>query len=78
MSRPIHEIAADIQRDIRQQGKPVPYAAKPYLQAMAMLSSIEDSYYADSGRSIVAYFLSNASSYRGERAKALKAELKAL
>jgi hypothetical protein len=42
------------------------------------LDKITDAYYADSGKSVVLYFLSNASSYRGETAKRLKAELKAL
>ena len=37
-----------------------------------------DQYYNDSAKSVILYFLSNASSFRGERAKALKAELKAL
>jgi hypothetical protein len=32
----------------------------------------------DSGESIVRYFLCNAASYRGEKAKAFKAELKTL
>lgn len=52
-------------------------AAKPYLYAMLYLESINDSYYADNGRSIVLYFLNNATSWKGEVAKAVKAELKA-
>lgn len=77
-NRPLYEIAADIQADWSKIGKGVNYAAKPYLDAMGSLNSINDNYYEDSGKSIVLYFLSNASSYRGETAKALKAELKAL
>lgn len=72
--RPIYEIARDIRRDWAK----VNYAAKPYLDAMSSLQAITDSYGFDNARSIVLYFLSNASSYRGDKAKELKAELKAL
>jgi len=64
--------------DIRKEWAKVNYAAKPYLDAMMELDSINDKYGFDNARSIILYFLSNASSFRGERAKALKAELKAL
>ena len=64
--------------DIRKEWAKVNYAAKPYLDAMMELNSINDRDYDDSAKSVVLYFLSNASSFRGERAKALKAELKAL
>lgn len=74
MSRPLYEIA----REIRKDWSPVNFAAKPYLDAMRELSSINDDYYADSGRSVVLYFLSNAASWRGENARRIKAELKSL
>lgn len=64
--------------DIRKEWAKVNYAAKPYLDAMMELDSINDKYGFDNAKSIILYFLSNASSFRGERAKALKAELKAL
>jgi hypothetical protein len=67
-----------IARDIRADWKKVNFAAKPYLQAMLSLHENCPNYGADSGESIVRYFLCNASSYRGEKAKALKAELKTL
>lgn len=73
--REIHTIA----REIKQNwGPKVNYAAKPYLDAMGSISGIGDKYGYDDARSIVLYFLSNASSYRGDIAKAHKAELKAL
>lgn len=72
--RPIHQIA----QDICHSWTNVNYAAKPYLQAMHSLSSIEGNYFEDSGRSIVSYFLANANTFRGEDARRLKAELKAL
>ena len=57
---------------------PVNYAAKPYLEAMLSLDSVDDRYGMDSGRSVVSYFLGNASSFRGEDARRIKAELKAM
>lgn len=64
-----------IARLIRQNWKKVNYAAAPYLSAMASLHSIADQYGYDNGKGIVRYFLSNASSFRGETAKQIKAEL---
>lgn len=61
----------------RDWGAKVNFAAKPYLSAMASLQSVRDSYGYDNGKSIVIYFLSNASTWRGDVAKAVKAELKA-
>lgn len=72
MNRPIHAIATDI---IREWQPPSPHAA-PYLSAMLCLSSPEDKYGLDDGHSIVLYFLSNASGFRGARARQLKQELK--
>jgi hypothetical protein len=62
-------------------GTKVNYAARPYLEAMTeMVNSgrdpVRDPYYADSAGQVVMYFLSNASSWRGETAKAVKAEMK--
>jgi hypothetical protein len=74
-TRPLYEIAADIRKD---WGAKVNFAAKPYLDAMASLNSIDDNYGWDSGSTIVRYFLSNASSWRGETAKAIKKELKSM
>jgi hypothetical protein len=71
-SRPLNVIAAEIRRD----WKNVNYAAAPYLQAMAQMGSIKDNYGMDDGKGIVLYFLGNASSWRGDTAKRVKAELK--
>lgn len=67
---------SDLAFMIYQDWKPVNYAAKPYLEAMSSMNSIRDRYYQDPGFQIVGYFLSNASSWRGPVAKAVKAELK--
>lgn len=70
--RPIATIASEIVSDWKN-----PYfGAKPYLDAMFSLSDIKDNYGLDSARSIVSYFIANASQWKGEKAKAIKAELK--
>jgi len=74
MSRSIRTIA----KEIREDWKNVYYAAVPYLDAMATLNSINDDYYLDSGRSIVAYFLGNAQTWKGEVARRVKLELKGM
>jgi hypothetical protein len=67
-----------IAREISREWKNVNYAAKPYLEAMRSLDSVNDSYYQDSAKSVVSYFLANASGYRGDTAKSHKAALKAI
>jgi hypothetical protein len=73
-ARPLYAIA----RDIRRAWPKVYFAAAPYLDAMAALNSINDRYMYDDGRGIVRYFLANAAQFKGDTAKALKAELKAM
>lgn len=70
--RPIYEIAGEI----RRHWKKVYFGAVPYLDAMSTLDSITDSYGQDSAKSIIIYFLSNATTFKGEDARRLKAELK--
>jgi hypothetical protein len=67
----LSELASMIRRD----WKNVYFGAKPYLDALGTLDSIGDNYGMDSGRSIVAYFLANATTWRGPVAKAIKLEL---
>jgi hypothetical protein len=69
--RPIHVIA----REIRKDWKKPYFGAVPYISAMLSLDKIADMYGADDGKSIVAYFLSNATSWRGDVARRVKAEL---
>lgn len=69
---------SDIAREIRADWTKPYFGAVPYLDAMASLDKITDSYYADSGQSIVRYFLANAGTWRGETARRVKAELKAM
>lgn len=74
----ISEIAELIHADWSKQGKGVNYAAKPYLEAMLDLEKITDKYMYDSGASVVAYFLSNAQSWKGDVAKQTKKHLNSL
>ena len=73
-TRPIYSIARDIKRT---WAKPY-FGAKPYLEAMSQLNSIDDQYIYDDARSVIMYFLANASTFRGNDAKVLKTELKNL
>jgi hypothetical protein len=73
-TRPLYVIAKDIRKDWTK----VYFAAKPYLDAMGQLNNINDKFYFDSAKSVVMYFLANASSWRGPKAKEIKAELKAM
>jgi hypothetical protein len=73
-ARPIHEIGAEI----RDNWERPYFGALPYIDAMGALNKVTDNYGADSGRSIVAYFLANAGTWRGEVARRVKAELKGM
>jgi hypothetical protein len=72
--RDIHVIAHEIASDWKKPN----YGAVPYLDAMFSLSSINDSFGYDTARGVVAYFLCNAGSWRGDTAKRIKKELKSL
>jgi len=75
MSRSLNVIAADIESDWQEK---VNIAARPYLDAMHSLIGINDRFGLDNGDSIVRYFLSNSTTWRGPVARSIKAELKAL
>lgn len=81
MTRLISEIAREIKADLPTLGKS--QAARfpalwPYLEAMLEIDDINGMYGCDSAKSVVNYFLANAASWRGETARRIKAELKAL
>jgi len=73
-TRPLRVIAAEVTRTWPN----VYYGAVPYLSAMGQMSTMQDMYGLDDARGIVAYFLSNASTWRGPDAKRIKAELNAM
>ncbi len=72
--RTLNEIACEIYDNWEK----VNYAAKPYLEAMSDLQSINDTYGCDSAESVVRYFLCNAGTWRGPVAKRIKSELKGM
>lgn len=74
MTRSISTIAREISND---WAKPY-FGAVPYLDAMHSLSTMRDKYYYDDAESVVLYFLANANTWKGETARAIKAELKAM
>jgi hypothetical protein len=74
MTRSLSTIANNIRKDWIKPN----YAAKPYLDAMQSLDAITDKYYYDDASSVVRYFLANASTWKGDTAKAIKAELKSM
>ena len=72
MARDISDIAHEISKDWVKPN----YAAKPYLEAMFDLSSMNDMYGSDDARGIVLYFLNNAGQWKGPVAQRVKKELK--
>lgn len=74
VTRSLAEIAADIQKHWAN----VWFGAVPYLAAMGRLDKITDAYGDDDAETIVTYFLSNATYWRGPDARRIKAELTAL
>lgn len=50
--------------------------ARPYIQAMACLGSINEGYGCETAREVVLRFLCNAQTWRGDTARRVKAELK--
>ncbi len=74
MTRKLYEIANEIERTWAK----VNFAARPYLSAMKEINDINDTYGADTAKSVVAYFLCNANSWHGDDARRIKSELRAL
>lgn len=69
--RPIWQIA----REVNNVWSNVYFGARPYLNAMFSLVSINDKYGYDEATEIIQYFLANATSFRGAEARRIKAEL---
>lgn len=77
-SRSLRAIASDIVADWSSRGKGIYFGAVPYLRAMGELDSIDDQYGCDDARSVVRYFLANATTWRGDVARRVKKELRRL
>lgn len=71
--RSLSAIAREIKKD---WGDRAYFGAVPYIEAMLEMRSASENFGDDSGREIVLRFLGNSRNWRGEKAKAIKAELK--
>lgn len=65
-----------IAREIRKEWPKPYFGAVPYIQSMSSLDSIDDYDFNDSAVDVVRRFLVNASHWRGDAAKRIKAELR--
>lgn len=74
IKRPVYKIAEEILNDWTAPH----FAARPYLAAMLTINNELENYGQDSAKTVILYFLSNAATYRGSRAKELKKELQKL
>ena len=77
-TRPIYEIAREILDDHKAQGKTLYFCAVPYVRAMTTLDKYTDNYFDDSAVEVLTYAVSNLSTWRGETARRVKAEIKAM
>lgn len=68
----------EIAREIHKTWNKVYFGAVPYLEAMATLTTSDknEPYLFETAESIVNYFLANATTWRGEDARRIKAELR--
>lgn len=73
--RTLPELCREIRKD---WGGKMYFGAVPYFKAMECLNNVNEMYGLDSGKSIVLYFLSNAQTWKGPKAKEIKSELKKL
>lgn len=66
---------SDISRVVRKNWAKPNFAAVPYIESMGHCETLESRYIAEDGATQVVYFLSNATTWRGDVAKLVKAEL---
>lgn len=72
--RPLSKIAAEITGDWTA----LHGAAQPYMDAMSELRNATDRYGLETGSDIIQGFLNNAQTWRGEVARRVKLELRAI
>jgi len=72
--RPLYEIADEIRKDWR----PMPEYAHVHFEAFECATSVDEMYMCDSVKSEICYFLGSAQTWKGEVAKRIKLELKAM
>jgi len=76
-TKPVRSLSV-IAKEIRSDWKNVSPHAEVYLGPMQTLDKITDNYFADTAKYVVLYFLANATSWRGEKAREIKKELNAM
>lgn len=78
--RPLYIIAKEIRQNWNKaiSGTELYYGAKPYISSMECLTNVSEYYGMDTAESVVRYFLCNASSWRGDKAREIKKELNAM
>lgn len=71
---------SEIAKEIKALWKKPYFGAVPYIEAMLEIHSSDKNapYLFETAKDIVPYFLANATYWRGEDAKRIKAELKAM
>jgi len=72
---------SEITEEIRKDWKKPYFGAVPYITTLADFDALEDRPYGpscESGKEIILYFLSNASTWKGEVARRVKTELRAM
>lgn len=76
MSVELREIALEIQADFGD--KPAYYAARPYVEALLLTSEGANYFYEDDLDTVVLYLKGNLKTWRGDKAREIKARLSAL
>lgn len=72
--RPLYEIAEEIRNETAASA--FWWKAQPYVEAMLSLNKITDMYMFEPADMVVRYALGNLMGWRGDKAKAIKAELR--
>lgn len=68
----------DIAAEIRSTWPKIYFGAEPYVEAMEQYDTPEDTFITENGGDIIRRFLVNAGTWRGDDARRIKAELKAM
>lgn len=66
---------SDIARVVNKHWPKPYFGAVPYIQSMTACETLDSRFIAEDGKTQVLYFLSNATTWRGEVARLVKAEL---
>ena len=79
LTRTLAEVARYIRADYAAKGRPVYFAAEPYVNALGSLrtSDLSGRYFSDNVAHLVITLLSNLGTWRGPVAKQIKTELRA-